>query len=287
MSTSDKWDGKSKGTPLGYQIFIFIISKLGVKAAYLMLYPVVTYYYFFSKTSNKALKQYILQAQAYGISDVSRFQIYLNFAKVLVDKFAVKAGLSKQYSFSTDGFHYLEQLAAEKKGAVLISGHIGNWELAAQEFDKFEAQIHIVMYDEEHQALKEKMQAMYGEIPYQIIAIKDSFSHIYAIHEALEAGGLICLHGDRFRKEARSMEGLFLGKKALFPQGPFVVAEKFKVPVVFVFGALERDFHYGLSCTPPLTGLSKEVYFEKYLEVFQEKVKKHPNQWYNFYTFWE
>ena len=33
-----EWEGKSKGTVLGYKIFIFFIKKLGVRAAYLLLF---------------------------------------------------------------------------------------------------------------------------------------------------------------------------------------------------------------------------------------------------------
>lgn len=287
MSTDDKWDGKSKGTPLGYQIFIFIIRNLGVKFAYFMLYPVVSYYRLFYWETNKALNQYKNQLASQGVHGVSKFQIYLNFAKVLVDKFAVKAGASAQYSFSKDGVENLKALANSNQGAILISGHVGNWELGAHEFKELEAKINIVMYDEDHEFLKKKMEQLYGRMPYKVIAIKDSFAHIYAIHEALDRGEIICLHGDRFRKEARSMKGSFLGAEALFPQGPFIVAEKFKAPVVFVYGFLEKNFHYGLSCTKPEQGLSKEAFFELYLKSFEDKVKKYPNQWYNFYPFWE
>lgn len=33
-----EWEGKSKGTVLGYKIFIFFIRKLGVRAAYGLLF---------------------------------------------------------------------------------------------------------------------------------------------------------------------------------------------------------------------------------------------------------
>ena len=54
-----KWDGKSKGTLLGYKIFVFCIKKLGIKAAYFVLYFVASYYFLFLKKSNKAVFYYL------------------------------------------------------------------------------------------------------------------------------------------------------------------------------------------------------------------------------------
>jgi len=42
-----QWDGKSKGTVLGYKIFFFFIKKAGIKAAYFILYFVASYYFLF------------------------------------------------------------------------------------------------------------------------------------------------------------------------------------------------------------------------------------------------
>ena len=39
-----KWEGKSKGTVLGYKIFVFFIKNLGLTAAYILLAPVALYY---------------------------------------------------------------------------------------------------------------------------------------------------------------------------------------------------------------------------------------------------
>ena len=53
-----QWDGKSKGTVLGYKIFVFLIQKAGVKAAYVLLYFVASYYFLFLKKSNRAIFYY-------------------------------------------------------------------------------------------------------------------------------------------------------------------------------------------------------------------------------------
>ena len=61
-----KWDGKSKGTVLGYKIFVFLIQKAGVKAAYVLLYFVASYYFLFLKKSNKAISYYFKERLGYS-----------------------------------------------------------------------------------------------------------------------------------------------------------------------------------------------------------------------------
>ena len=50
-----RWSGKSKGTVLGYKIFLFFIKFFGVGAAYLLLRFVTFYYYLFAGVNRNAI----------------------------------------------------------------------------------------------------------------------------------------------------------------------------------------------------------------------------------------
>jgi len=77
------------------------------------------------------------------------------------------------------------------------------------------------------------------------------------------------------------------GNKARFPIGPFLMATKFKIPVLFVF-ALKTGFrHYSLEATKPSSeDLDAESLLKEYVSVFTQKVEAHPTQWYNFFDFY-
>ena len=49
---SQTWQGKSKGTRLGYRIFVGILRKAGVQPAYFLLRFVAGYYFLFSWKSS-------------------------------------------------------------------------------------------------------------------------------------------------------------------------------------------------------------------------------------------
>ena len=69
--------------------------------------------------------------------------------------------------------------------------------------------------------------------------------------------------------------------------GPFIIASKFNAPVTFVFALKEKNYHYALSATLPLTEkLQPEEIAQKYIEELEKKVKQYPEQWFNYYDFY-
>ena len=89
------------------------------------------------------------------------------------------------------------------------------------------------------------------------------------------------------------MTTAFLGAPARFTAGPFVLAATFKVPLSFVFAFKETDMHYHLyaSDIKQYEGLTKETMMQQVLKEFaaemEEKAKLYPEQWFNYYNFWQ
>ena len=104
--------------------------------------------------------------------------------------------------------------------------------------------INIVIYDGEHEQIKEYLEEVTGKRSVNIIVIKNDISHIYAISDAFNNNELVCMHADRFIEGNKTLTTDFLGEKARFPMGPFLLASKFKVPVSFVFAVKEKRMHY-------------------------------------------
>lgn len=285
-----EWEGKSKGTPLGYKIFIFIINKIGTSAAYLLLFPVVTWYVLFSRSSNKAIKEYFVHLKSYKGADVktSLFKNYYNMGQALIDKIAIMSGGEPGFEIEHEGVEHLQAMDQNKTGGFLISAHLGNWEIAGQLMKRFNTPVNIVLLDGEEEQIKKVMDDAMGDRHFKTIAIKNDMSHMFKIHEAARNHELICIHGDRFLPGAKTYEELFLGENAHFPAGPFVMAAKLGLPVSFVYGMKETTSKYHFYCTPPLTPQnSATAVLKSYVEKLEEMVGLYPNQWFNFYPFWK
>jgi predicted LPLAT superfamily acyltransferase len=290
------WQGKSKGSPLGYRIFVWVLRNFGVLPAYFLLRSVVLHYLLFSYKSSKAVYYYFHKRLGYN-SVKSFFKIYRNyysFGQSIIDKVVMMAGIKNRFTFNFDGEENLHKIVALKKGGLLLSCHIGNWEIAGNLLKRLETNVHIVMFDGEHEKIKKYIKGVTGERSVNVIIIKSDLSHIYEISEAFKNNELVCMHADRFLEGNKTLTANFLGEDALFPMGPFVLATTFKVPVSFVFAMKESWYHYHFFSSEikeyayanGRTNVMQQMLNEFVLEM-ESKVKRYPVQWYNYYNFWQ
>jgi len=289
------WQGKSRGNKSGYGIFVWVLRTLGVYPAYILLGFVSFYFFLFSYKSSK--QTFFLFHNRLGYSWISSlFKLYRNyyqFGQSLIDKVVVMSGIPNKFTYDFDGEIHLREMVSGGKGGLLLSAHVGNWEIAGHLLKRLGTKINIVMFDGEHQQIKQYLTGVTGERNVNVIVIKNDISHIYEISDALSRKELVCIHADRFVEGNKVRETKFLGADAKFPVGPFVLGATFKVPVSFVFAMKETNLHYHFFATSDRTDLSlgKDALTGKLLTEFaaemENKVKKYPEQWYNFYNFWQ
>ncbi|MBT0607752.1 LpxL/LpxP family acyltransferase [Aequorivita echinoideorum] len=286
------WEGKSKGTVFGYKIFIFLLKNLGINAAYALLFFVAFYYTIFSVKSTTSIFYYFRKRLKYSFfkSAISVFKNYLVFGKTIIDKVAISSGLRNKYTYNFDGIENLKNLLKQKKGGILISAHVGNFEIADYFLDELaeDAKITLLISDAEHQAIKEYMQQFFRKSRTKFIIFKEDMSHIFEINSALANNEILCIAGDRFVKGSKFMKADFLGKKAKFPAGPFSIASRLNLPVLFVYVMREKSKHYHLYAR---TAQVKKGNAEDLLHQFTASVtgilEKYPLQWFNYFDFWE
>ncbi len=284
-----RWSGKSKGTVLGYKIFLFFIKVFGIRAAYLLLRFVTYYYFVFARENRNAIHDFYTHNLGFThrqAKKITRQNFYI-FGQTLVDRFAYLVGKGAHFSHNFDGENYLLEMNENGKGGILLSAHLGNWETAGNLLKKRVTQkINVLMVDAEVEKIKQYLDTSTGGSRFNIIPIKNDLSHVIKIKNALDNNEFVAMHADRFLPESKTISMDFLGKKARFPFGPFLLASKFDTPVTIVFAIKESDFHYNLSATKPMFGKSSvEQIAQKYVMELENKVKLNPEQWFNYFDF--
>lgn len=290
----NKWKGKSKGTVSGYRIFVWCIRNIGIRSSYFILYFVASYFVLFQKKSNRYILYYFQKRLNYGYWKAKRsiFKSYFTFGKVLIDKTAISAGLREKYTYEFDGIENLRNLLAEKKGGVLISAHIGNFEIAEHFFADidFDCQINLVTTDQEVTVIKEYLESIsVKKSNIKFIYVKEDLSHIFEINQALSNNELICFTGDRYFEGSKYLEADLLGKSAKFPAGPFLIASRLGVPVVYVYVMKEDNLHYHLYArvAQNIKNRDSQGLLHSYVQNLETMVKKYPLQWFNYFDFWD
>ncbi len=283
------WKGKSQGGLLGYKIFVFILKLHGLRLAYFILRFVASYYLLFSFKTFKSSWNFYRRKLKFNFfkSIASIYSSYYNLGVSLLDKFAMMAGIKTNFTFKFVGEKFLHEMSDAGRGGVLISGHLGNWDMAGNMLRRIETKVNIVLFEGEAEQIKKYMEQFAGTPYYNIISVKNDMSHIFQISAAIQRNEFICIHGDRFTEGTKTFETEFLGEKALFPAGVFQIAHKLKTPYTFVYAIKESSKHYHYSATQPkVSTTSPEDILKEYVTSLEDKLKQYPTQWFNFYDFW-
>ena len=286
------WDGKSRGTVFGFKVFIFFIKHFGIKASYALMHLPIPYFCLFLRSNVRGLHYYFNKRLGYSWwqSTLSIYKTFYVFGQSLIDKIAISGGLRDDYTFEFDGVEHIDAILEQGKGGILISAHMGNFELA-QHFFRVRRQnmaISIVITDQDHEDIKNYLGRYLKRDQTHFIIVKDDMSHVFKIHKALSENRIICIAGDRYMDNTKCMEAELLGKTAKFPMGPFHLGSRLEVPVLFVHVMREPKKHYHLFARRvDKNGLDAENLLKKYVDHLENMIATYPLQWFNFYDFWD
>jgi predicted LPLAT superfamily acyltransferase len=287
------WQGKSRGNRAGFRIFVWVLKYAGILPAYFLLRFVAFYFFIFSGKVFHYQFVYFRQRLVFS-SWKSVWSIYKNyywFGQSIIDKVVLMSGMDHPFRFEFEGEVNLREMVNQHKGGLLLSAHIGSWEIAGHLLQRLGTDMHIVMYDGEQQQIKEYLERITEKHSAHIILIKDDLSHIYAIQEALSKNAFVCMHADRFLEGNKTITGTLLNKAAQFPAGPFLLACTFQSPVSFVFAMKDQALNYRFYASEakiyagPKEATSEEM-LRDYCQAMEKTIRKYPLQWYNFYDFW-
>ena len=293
MAEGQQWSGKSRGGTFGVLFFVKLITILGPRAAYVFLWFVIPYYLLFAPKAFRASYFYhhkILHQRALRSFGAVFFHYY-KFGQILVDRIAIKHGLSKLYAFSrdADAEKELMRIIDEGRGAILLGAHIGAWEIGTMMSDRYARKINVVMMDAEYRGVKRAVEAGVADIPYNIIPISDDgLESMMLIKQAIDRGEVVSFQGDRYLAGHATIEAELMGKSVHLPAGVFKIAARLHVPVVFYCTMREsgRHYHFSFKVIDNENVKPREL-VNNYCKYIDEQLQKYPDQWFNFYDFWK
>lgn len=285
--TEAAWNGRQRGGVLGHGIFRLLLTWAGRDLAGGLLVPVSAYFLLAAPKARKASQEFLQACARYWqwAGRPSVFSHFLAFAQVLLDRAALVAGSGGRFTFSFTGEEHIRRAWQRKKGVVLVSAHLGNWEAAARELQQRlpDCRIRVARFEAAGAApaTEGAISLSAADGPVQMLA-------------ALRQGDIVAMHGDRFLPGARTLSLPFLGQTARFPEGPFHLAALAGCPVITCFNLRQGRRAYGFLAYPAeilpadKTGRARAVEqaVRQYVIRLESMVRQAPLQWFNFYSFW-
>jgi KDO2-lipid IV(A) lauroyltransferase len=123
---------------------------------------------------------------------------------------------------------------------------------------------------------------------------EDPFSTIELV-KALRNNEIVAMLGDR-QDSPNTIDVDFFGRRTRFPMGVAMLAMMAGSPVLPVFVVMEKGRKYRGIIEKPIyfdggeRGKRERVIREGMQEiarVFEDYIRRYPDQWYNFYSYWE
>lgn len=295
MPTHENWRGDTSGTTWMHKSLIALFRKVNLRFVYVFVAVfVIPFYLLFSHKGYIAIYHYFRKRHGFGVWKSFRYT-YLNnyrFGQIILDRFAAYAG--QHFQFGIDGNDEFISLSKGDEGFVILSCHVGNYELAGYAHRSIGKRYNALVFSGEAATVMENRGRLLRANNIHMIPVNDDMSHVYEMNNALSNGEIVSIPGDRVFGSPRTIECSLLGAKVNLPFGPYAMAAHRNVPVIVIFVMKETAYRYQVYVKRLNTSDNDNLPTKKraavlaknFAEELEVILKKYPEQWFNYYEFW-
>jgi len=223
------------------------------------------------------------------------FRTFINYCHCIANTY--RCHLGQQFSLPTrvkDLFH-LEAALEKKKGVILVSGHLGNWQVGPYLLLEHKLPETTIVMNEEPNTVVQTMEEGWRNRKLRVLYPGRSVFGALEVKKILDRGEMIGLQMDRIIAD----DGIWIRcgtHDALFSKGPAafsVLCQAPIVPVFFPFEGKTVNIIMGEPLWPEETAdrRSRQHQIKRITQrlasIYLEVIQRYPEQWYNFFQFFK
>ena len=280
-----------------YKIGQFLVKHLSLKNAYGFAMFVSDLHYMMSFRDRRAVKnnlKIILKSDE-DVSAKAR-DVFRNFGKYLVEFFRFANEMDEKFvheKVRVINRQYLDQAIAKDKGVIIVTAHIGNWELGGLVMGMMGYPILAITLSHKERPVNELFNKQRQSRGVVAVPIKQA---VHKCLSALKSNKMIALLADRdFTSSGENVQ--FLDRQVLIPKGAALFAYKTGATILPTFFTRNDDDTFNLQFEEPIyppfiPGAQIEqkdmvVLVQQYAGVIEKKIRQYPSQWLMFREFWD
>ncbi len=191
------------------------------------------------------------------------------------------------------GYSHIVEGRLAGKGVLLLTAHLGNWEVGGLMLAQMKQPIHVVLVPDIFPGVERQRRRLHEASGVAEIRVDRSFVPTLSVLRALSANGIVAMQGDR-DFDNTGVPVPFFGREAYFPRGPLRVAMASGATVLPAFIVRMPDGRYRAIVEQPLPiengpdrDASLRANLGRYVAILERYVREYPDQWYCFFPFWD
>jgi KDO2-lipid IV(A) lauroyltransferase len=213
------------------------------------------------------------------------WRIFRNYARYLVDygrfRWTPREGFGAVLT-ALEGGENLERAFAAGRGVILVTGHVGNWELGGTFFGHEGRRVNVVTISDgrrEIDAIREVYREHYAV---RTILLDGSPFAPLEMRAALKRAEVVAMLVDRW-EGPDGVASPFLGGTHTLPRGPFALSRATGAPILPAFVVKDGAAYRGVVESPFVVERDEFApYAARVSGALERILRRYPDQWYNF-----
>ncbi len=304
QNTTSHWaDVEEVGAFWGLNFLAIVYKIAGRHICRLFMLPVLLCFYLATSEGRIAIhefrKKVALQKKTNPPGFWTGFANYLQFGTAAMDKLAAWRGdITREKITIEGGLQSLFELDPEENGAVLFVSHLGNMELM-RAFTSLnnKRSVTVLVHTKHAQRFNKLMTRFNPTSQLRLIEVTEITPDVAAyLKTSVDEGGWVVIAADRPPVLGREniIWASFLGEKAPFALGPYVLAHILEKPVYMVaclregarFTVTWQKLTDRMTLTRRDRQASAEQWASEYATWLEGLAIRYTDQWFNFFRFW-
>lgn len=313
MSKSSNWtDFEERGHFRLFKFIIFLnrIYVLNWWTARVILYVIMTFYFLVEPEKRSQSRDYLNHLyrtesgqQVLGDRPTIKhvYRHFMEFGRGIFNRFALWLRYKDIYEIKeipSEGRELFYSCVESNQGAILLSFHVGHFDIMRFEAMDKGITINVVWYGENTPLVNNLLKEIDVDSHLNVVDIDPKNPQsMLELKDYVDRGEFVAILGDRKSVGAtgRTTEVDFLGERAWLPQGPYILGGLLECPVIVSYtirsGFRQYEIHsekFADDIDLPRDNRPEAIrnYAQQYANAMERACCRAPYQWFNFFDFW-
>ena len=207
---------------------------------------------------------------------------------------APEAEAHAMFDLRAESGQIFESVLREQRGALLVAGHFGNWEIGGVLMGRvLKLPLTIVAMPEADPAINALRRETRDRMGVETLEVRQSLETPLAIRRTLAANRVVAFLVDRHVDRDR-IEVSFFGRPTWFLQTPALLAYLTAAPIIPCFLERVRPGQFTTVALPPIVvdrTLPRDAAIRQATQqmaaALESRITLKPHLWYHFYSYWD